>query len=252
MTTPGPEIRSLAGELVDLASMSIANALLHRSAQSMATLDERDRIARELHDTIAQVLGYISMRAASARLSLAGGDVAQLDSQLAEIGRVADDAYLDAREAILGLRVSTRRVGGLAATLQDYLHRFGRQSGMDVRLETPGDPALRLPSNVEIQVVRVIQEALTNVRKHARAASARVTVEQRDGQLLVRVEDDGMGFDPIAFDRQTDRGFGLETMRERLSGIGGRLAVESAPGRGTTVVATVPLETGGLESDGTD
>lgn len=236
-----PEERKLAEQVGNLASVAVANGLLHERAQNLATLEERDRIAREMHDSLAQVLGYLSMRCNAARDLLLRGEVARLEAELSEMGRLADEAYHDVREAILGLRESARAPGGLAEALGEYLEKFSRQSGVATRLTARENDSFDLPPRIEIQLVRVIQEALTNVRKHARAANAWVELERHDGGVRVSVGDDGQGFEPSSAEGQTDRGYGIATMRERLAGIGGQLAIESAPGRGTVVVATVPM-----------
>jgi signal transduction histidine kinase len=233
--------RRLAGEIASAASIAIANALLHEHAKKLAALEERDRIARELHDNLAQVLGYLSMKAAGAREMVLRGRTDRLDTDLLEMGQAADEGYLDVREAILGLRTSTDAPGGLRGALEQYLEKFSRQSGVTARLEMPETMATPLAPAVEIQVVRVIQEALTNVRKHARATHAWVTLEARDGGIRISVRDDGHGFDMATADRELANGYGLVMMRERLTTIGGQLALTSAPGRGTTIVAEVPI-----------
>jgi signal transduction histidine kinase len=235
------EDRRLAGEIANTASIAIANALLHEHAKKLATLEERDRIARELHDNLAQVLGYLSMKAAGARELLLRGNTDHLDTDLLEMGQAADEGYLDAREAILGLRTSTDAPGGLSGALEQYLEKFSRQSGVAAQLEVPESPFGALAPAVEIQVVRVIQEALTNVRKHARAANAWVTLEQDRERVWITVRDDGRGFDTDKRGGQAPDGYGLAMMRERLTSIGGHVAVRSAPGKGTTIVAEVPL-----------
>lgn len=243
-TPYSPEDRRLAHQMASLASVALANGLLHERAQDLATLQERHRIAREMHDSLAQVLGHLSMKAESARGLLRRGEFASLEAELLEMRQVADDSYGDVREAILGLRVSPRASGELTRVLEEYLERFSRHSGVAARLVVEEGIPFHLPPRTEIQLVRVIQEALTNVRKHARATQAWVRLERYDGQGRITIGDDGQGFDPAWLERQPGGGYGIATMRERLAGIGGRLVVESAPGRGTTIVAMIPLAEG--------
>jgi signal transduction histidine kinase len=244
------EDRRLAGEIANTASIAIANALLHNHAKKLATLEERDRIARELHDNLAQVLGYLSMKAAGGRELLLRGDVTRLDADLQEMGEAADEGYLDVREAILGLRTSPDAHGGLRGALEQYLEKFSRQSGVTARLEMPETADAAVAPAVEIQIVRVIQEALTNVRKHARAANAWVSLERDDERIRVTVRDDGHGFTADRAERQAPEGYGLVMMRERLTSIGGQVALKSAPGKGTTIVAEVPLMSEEATKDG--
>lgn len=127
--------------------------------------------------------------------------------------------------------------------LGEFLHYWKEQSGVDTELSI--DRELRLPASIELQIVRIIQESLTNVRKHARATTARVSVQRNDGQLVVSIGDDGAGFNPEATSRGEFPKFGLTTMRERASSIGATLDVDSAPGNGTTVRFTMPLSATG-------
>lgn len=235
------ETQRMAGQIATLASVAIANAQLHRRVRDLATLEERDRIAREMHDSLAQMLGYLSMKAGGARDLLRRGERAKVDGELAEMGQVADEAYQDVREAILGLRAASRSSESLEDVLREYLEKFSRQSGVVSDLVAPSDGPLKLPASVEIQLVRVIQEALTNVRKHARASEARVVLERRDGEVRVSVADNGRGLEQGVGSDSLGGGYGMTTMRERLDGIGGRLAVESAPGKGTVLQVTIPL-----------
>ncbi len=241
---PNPDDRRLAEQLAHLASVAIANALLHDRARNLATLEERDRIAREMHDSLAQVLGYLSMKAASARDLVARSESVRLDAELVEMKQVADEAYMDVREAILGLRSSARTSGGLLVALEEYLQKFSRQAGVSAQLQVQDGQAFSLPPRSEIQLVRVIQEALTNVRKHARAGSVRVKLEKDDRQVRVTIQDDGQGFQSSAAAKPSN-GYGLLSMQERLAGLGGRLNIASVPGRGTTVTAWVPLAVDG-------
>jgi nitrate/nitrite-specific signal transduction histidine kinase len=225
------------------AAVAIDNARLHSRLEALAVVAERERIARELHDNLAQVLGYIRMRAASARRALEGGDLSAVGRVLCEVDEAVAEAYADVREAILGLR---SRVGGeraLPDALREYLERFRQQSGLEVEFEA--DPAareVRLLPQAEVHLLRIIQEALTNVRKHARAGRVRVglgVLADGDRRLRVEVADDGCGFDPTA--PPPGGHFGLAVMRERAELAGGRLEVYSAPGRGTRVLVEVPI-----------
>jgi signal transduction histidine kinase len=223
------------------------NARLHGEVQGAAATVERERIARELHDSLAQALGYVRLRGAAARDALARGDTAGADAALAEIGDVVGETYGEVREAILGLRHgSDGRERSLADALGEYVARYREQSGVDVTLEIgPGVREARLAPAIEIQLVRIVQEALANVRKHARTTRAHlrldVVVGQGGPRLRAVVADEGRGFN---LDTGTvGAHFGLAIMRERAEGVGGAFEIETAPGRGTRVVVTVPLET---------
>ncbi|MBI3076714.1 MAG: GAF domain-containing protein [Deltaproteobacteria bacterium] len=247
-TTPDPAALQLLAGLANHAAIALENARLYEQAQQVATLEERERLARELHDGIAQILGFLVLKASEAEAVLAEGSAGTVARQLIELRRVAEKGYEDVRQAIFGLRVMVSRTLGLIPTLTEYLHEYSQQTGIKVELQILDPAAAHLPPHVEIQLIRIIQEALANIWRHARASSARITFEREGGWLTVRVADDGRGFDPGAQETKR-RSFGLQTMRERAQGVGGKLQVDSRIGHGTTVVAVFPAGVGG-GSDG--
>jgi signal transduction histidine kinase len=233
--------RSYLITLAGITAVAIAAARLRASERQGAILAERDRIARELHDSLAQVLGSTHLRL---RMLLSRPEVIdrpKVATELDELAGVCEEAYRDVREAILGLREASHGRGLLTA-LAAYLEKFSQQSGVPVDLQATVGDEPGLSTSSEIQVIRVIQEALTNVRKHARATRAHVRVTDAPGSdgLMIVVEDDGRGFDPAGIRAHRDGGYGLATMRERIELVGGSLTIDSSPGRGTRVVAVVP------------
>ena len=239
-------IGSYVGVIVDnLRLFEESQRLLHQS-RHLAVLEERDRLAREMHDSLAQALGLVAIGARVIQELLRRSEYARAADQAEALGEAADAAYADVREAILGLRGSVR-FRGLIASLREYLQQFGRQSGIATKLVVHPDAVTRFTPAVETQLIRVIQEALTNVRKHARATTAVVSFEADEGWARIVVEDDGQGFDPVRVRQAGDQGFGLQTMSERVEGVGGTLEVVSESGRGTRVIARLPL---GSEGEG--
>ncbi|MBI4297733.1 MAG: sensor histidine kinase, partial [Chloroflexi bacterium] len=169
------------------------------------------------------------------------GDPATARSELSELERAAKEVYADTREAILGLRSTISPREGLTAALQEYLDKFQQLSGIPVTLTiVPEHASVRLSAEVEIQVIRIIQEALANVRKHSGASQAWLKLEIVGDKALAMVCDNGNGFAV----QQPSVGkwprFGLRMMQERAESIGGELVVESQPGNGTKVLVTVP------------
>jgi len=187
------------------------------------------------------VLGstHLRLRAQLARPDLV--DRPRVAAELKELAEITEEAYRDVREAILGLREASRS-RGLLESLDAFLQKYSHQSCVHATLETELDHEPDLPTRTEIQVIRVIQEALANVRKHARATQAKVRVaaDGPAGGLTIVIEDNGRGFDPGTTAVHRDGGYGLQTMRERMELTGGTLRVDSAPGRGTRVVAILP------------
>jgi signal transduction histidine kinase len=221
------------------AGIAIDNAHLHAQAAEIATATERLRIAHEMHDGLAQVLGYVNTKVQAANHYLRRGMTEDATTQLDQLAVSARQAYGDVREAIVGLRTLPGSERTLEDVLGDFIHQWKEQSGVGAELTIDAD--LRLRTSVELQIVRIIQESLTNVRKHARATTVRVAVHKRDEQLVVDIRDDGMGFKPEVMTRGEFPKLGLTTMRERAASIGGTLHIDSARGAGTSIRFTMPL-----------
>lgn len=224
------------------AAVAIGNARLHRLAQESAITTERTRIAREMHDSLAQVLGYVNTKAQAAQELLRQGHADRAAAQIAQLGAAARDAYADVREHILSLRTSLDGGRSFLDALREYLDRWQEQSAIRVVLEArPEDAARALPPSAELQLLRIVQEALSNIRKHANATEARVRIAGAPDGVEVAIADDGVGFDPAALGRAEFPRFGLTGMRERAEAIGATLDLRTAPGQGTTVLVRVPL-----------
>lgn len=234
----GAETLKAIGEEVGLA---VANAINFQSARSQATLEERERLAREMHDSLAQSLSYLKLKAAMTDDLLSRGEIAQAQESLREVKETAKETYVDLREAIFGLRRATALGSDFWRSLEAYLADYRLHYGLDVQLVMANDRCPSFSADVNIQLTRIIQEALTNVRKHARASHVIVRIEQDDYLWRVTVEDDGQGFDPQRIPNVGDQFMGLHIMRERAHGIGADLGLDSRPGGGTRVIVRVPF-----------
>jgi signal transduction histidine kinase len=207
-----------------LTGLFLAGAVL--ALKRHGQVEERRRLAHELHDTLAQGLAGVVLQLEAAEQYLAEGDAARLVARARE---TAGACLVDTRRAVAALRPAPLD----DATLVDALRGLATDASFAVR----GKVRHCHPS-VEVVALRVVQEALANTRKHAAAGSVSVLVEYRAEALYLVVRDDGHGFDPAA----ASAGVGLPTMRERVAAVGGTLSVTSAPGDGTTVRATLPTE----------
>ena len=222
--------------------------LLHRTRElaeaneAMAVVKERQRIARELHDRVAQHVGYLHLLLGAAEQQMAAGDVEAVARELPQLKRVAREAYEEAREAIFGLRGMASRSLGLVPNLTEYLDDWRRQTGVPVDFEVTGSNSVGVPPGVEVQLIGIIQEAMANVRKHARAGRVLVRLDRNGQAARLSITDDGVGFDPALAGARRGRSFGMETMRERAETVGAKLLVSSAPGRGTRVEVEFPIE----------
>lgn len=221
------------------AALAIDNAHLHAQVADLAVAQERTRIAHEMHDGLAQVLGYVNTKVQAAEAYLKRDKTEEAGVQLRELASAARQAYSDVRESIVGLRTLPTPKHTLGEVLEEYLENWQAMSGVSTTLTLEIDVPLR-PS-VQLQLVRVVQEALTNVRKHAKATLARVEIRRRNGTVVASVADNGVGFNVASRTRGDFPQFGLTTMRERAESIGGTLVIDSTPGSGTTVRFELPV-----------
>ncbi len=224
----------------DQAALAIEKAFLHRQLNTLAVGEERARIAREMHDGMAQVLAYVNTKAQAVREYLRKGKPEEASRQLEQLAEASRAVYTEVREGILALRTETGSGRSLAAVLDDYLGKWRDQTGIEVDARIPS--GLQVPANIELQLMRIVQEALANVRKHSGASRASVELANSDGSVVAVIEDHGSGFDTSAGRGGGVPRFGLAIMRERAESVGGALTLESSPGRGTTVRVELPAE----------
>jgi len=228
----------------DITIAKQAAAQLLQQQRVLAGLQERERLARELHDNLVQVLAYANMQAQAAREMLAKGETKTVDAYLVRLADATKEAHADAREYIVGVKTGVSPERGFLAALRQYLQRFGQTSGLDTELIIPEPEVLAeagLEPVVEVQLLRIVQEALTNIRKHASASAVRVRFAVDGDHAQVEVEDNGLGFDPALLPPGDAQTFGLDIMRERAEEVKGSIKVLSAPGQGTRIAMRVPL-----------
>lgn len=213
-----------------------------RRLQELAVLEERDRLAREMHDGFAQALGVLNLNAKAARQALATGDVDHSTQALDALEQLIDQTYADVRETISSLRTTVSPEKGLIAVVDQYLEEFGLQYGLETQLILEGTEDICFTTSQEIQLLRIIQEALSNVRKHAQASQVRIQFAKMDQSVEITIADDGLGFDPTTVEHGTRQAFGLVIMRERAESLEGVFRLETQPGAGTTIMVGIPLK----------
>jgi two-component system nitrate/nitrite sensor histidine kinase NarX len=202
----------------------------------MAISEERNLLAQELHDSIAQSLAFLNLQAQMLDDSVAHGQIERARTELARIREGIQASYDDVRELLVHFRTRLAQAD-IESAIASTLERFEGQTGIRATFVQSGS-ALPLSPEIQIQVMHIIQECLSNARKHA--GTARVQVEmQRGPSYLFRVSDEGRGFDPEQV--TSDMHVGLRIMRERAHRIGGMLSVQSQPGSGTEVTLELPL-----------
>ena len=255
IATVGDWRGSAIGRLVvlhDVTEIRRAEATLLRHERALTAAREREHMARDLHDSIGQTLAHAAMQADAARQLLATGRASEADVLLARLADVARESHRDVRGYILELHAGPSAQQPLVDTLRRYLDRFSEHHAIrtELRVDQPG-ATFELAADQAIQVFHVVQEALSNARRHAGASLIRVNLETGARGLRVTVVDDGRGFDVGAVD---GTGFGLRFMRERADELDGRLVLGSRPGEGTQVVlevpAAVPEPTGAARAEG--
>ncbi|GAB4548693.1 MAG: hypothetical protein Kow0063_43590 [Anaerolineae bacterium] len=202
--------------------------------------EERARLARELHDTIGQSLTAIIMTTTAVENSLPAEYVSGKD-KLANVRNIAVQTLHELRGLIFDLRPEVLDDLGLGLALHSQVKKYLEPAGVQVQLRAAGLKD-ELPAEVETAVFRVVQEAITNIARHAQASKATISLTKKDDRLIVRVEDNGVGFDPDQVMRRQRKAWGLRGMEERITLLGGKFYVGSRPGNGTLVLAEVPLD----------
>lgn len=243
------ELETLSS-LASLLTLAIENARLEAQLREVAVRGERERIAREMHDGLAQVLGYVNTKSQAVEELLRQRRTPEAREQLAQLAAAARSIYVDVREAILGLTSPVSPERGLVGALEEYAGRFAGSAGIAVAVHAePEAAAISMTPETEAQVFRIVQEALTNVRKHAAARTVEISIAVQDAGLEVRVADDGRGIDAS---RAADEGangastsdwprYGLAAMRERAATIGAELELAGQVEHGTVVILRLPI-----------
>jgi PAS domain S-box-containing protein len=221
----------------DAAALAIENARLNEQVAQLAVIEERQRLARELHDSVTQALYSVSLYAEATRMALSSGRTEVALKNVSELHATAREAMLDMRMLIFELRPPVLAQEGLAAALQARLTAVEARAGLHTELKVEGEKRLSLPVDTELFWVAV--EALNNVVKHASARHLAVRLAYDDNSILLEICDDGVGFDP-AVARQ-EGGMGLQGIEERVLRMRGQWEIRSAPGAGTTLRVTAAL-----------
>jgi signal transduction histidine kinase len=227
----------LATFFANQAAAAIENARLYEQTREYAVVEERNRLARELHDSVTQSLFSVTLLSEAA-LNLLDRDAGKARERLERASELAQGALAEMRALIFQLRPMTLQEEGLLSALKKHVNAVHSRDGSVVELQVTGS-ARRLPAPIEDASFRIIQESLNNVIKHARSERARVELDFGAECLRVSVIDTGVGFDPSA--RPHSGRLGMTSMRERAESAGGTLSIDSAPGQGTTVRAEFPI-----------
>ncbi len=216
------------------------NLNIRRRIEREAIIEERRRIAREIHDGVAQSLGYLNLKTKQVSDSVSAQKTVQALTELGEIRKVVQDTYEDIRESIDQLTTEIRNLPIIPA-LANYIREFGDNNGIRVKFNAPR-PFPQLSPVAELQLLRITQEALTNVRRHALATEVEVRLEQNNEVVEMLVKDNGQGFDLSDLEKSPPGYHGLNIIRERAEGLGGSVDISTAPGEGTAMMVSLPVE----------
>ena len=231
--------------LATQAGVAIENARLFADAQERLAMEERNRLARELHDSVSQALFSMTLQTRAAQLALEKDGLdprGSVASRLSMLRELTEGAHAEMRALIFELRPEAIREEGLVGAIRKHADGIAARDELPIHIDAPED-RIALPADVEKEMYRITQEALTNVAKHAEARQAWVRLyppRDESSELVIEIEDDGTGFDPS---RPRPGHLGLDTMAERAAKLGGRLEISSTPQQGTLIRAAVPMET---------
>jgi signal transduction histidine kinase len=218
------------------AAIAIENARLYEQAKQLAVVEERQRLARELHDSVTQALYGMTLYAEAMSRQLASGEIELANEQLSELQTTAQEALREMRLLIFQLRPPDLEADGLVTVLRTRLEAVEGRAGLNMEFQV--DSEVRLPLEIEEGLYRIAQEALNNILKHASAKSVVVCLTLDEPTVVLEITDDGIGFDPEA--GLEDAGLGMDGMYERAAEIGGQLTVESELGEGSKIRVEVP------------
>jgi PAS domain S-box-containing protein len=233
-------ITGLLGISTDLRERKRLERDLLRQQRDLAVLAERERLARALHDDVGQVLGYVNMQGQAIGELLAAGKTELAGRQLERMVTMVQEAHDEVRQQILDLKVGMDDGKPLAAALEALVRRYQRHHDFAVELLMDGLDGVCLAPGAQTQLLHIVQEALVNARKHARAQRVWVVCAHAESRLIVTVTDNGRGFEQGSASAQRGDHFGLRIMQERAAEIGGELAIASHDG-GTSVTVSVPV-----------
>lgn len=225
------------------AAIAIDNAVHHQESRELAAARERLRLAGEMYDGMAQVLAYVNTKSQVVREHVRQQRV---DAALTHLEQLADSArkvYAEQRARLLDLKALQQEASSTVDAIAHHVRAWEEEANLDVQLELP--PAIEAAPDVELQLLRIVQEGLDNVRRHSRARSVRLQVTQESARVHLELADNGVGFDPSVPARPNGGPrFGLAAMRQRAQAVGGQLEIDTAPGAGTVLRLDLPAHGG--------
>lgn len=225
----------------DVTERRLAQARLLEQQRALVMSEERERLARDLHDNLGQKFGFINVQAQAIKRELASAGTGAASHKLERLVEVAQSAHQEMREYIQSVKITAAARKNFVPAIKDEVDQYIRQTGIDVKLLIPDEPLIEeLEPDVKMHLSNIAREALNNVWKHAQAKQVSIEVKAAGNEILAVIEDDGRGFDVMKQEKGPAHGLGLKIMRERAGEIGGELKIDSTPGQGTKISVRVP------------
>jgi signal transduction histidine kinase len=240
------ELTQLADHFNDMAASFEVLQIEHEQkdrVRAQAIIEERERIARELHDGVAQFLAYLSAKIGATRIALRNEKEDLADKNLEQVEQAIHDQSNEVRSSIIGLKLAGNIDSGFAVNVREFIDQCNRLNELMLELEISNDvDALTMNVETELQLFRILQEAVSNIRKHSKSSEASVSLKKKDNQLIMIISDNGVGFDPMETGLERKGHFGLRIMFERAREVGAHIEIKSNPGSGTQVIITLDLQ----------
>jgi signal transduction histidine kinase len=237
------EAVTLLASIADQVGIAVENAQLYKQTEELAVAEERQRLAREIHDTLAQGFTGINIQLEAVESALETRQQAVALERLSRARNLANQSLAEARRSVWALRSVSLEKKKLSDALRDSARGLTAGTGLTLTIDAPDDLA-RFPLELETDLLRVAQEAVMNVVKHARAQNLDINLNCENGQIELQIKDDGRGFlvDSAKTGRRDGSGFGLIAMQERIARHGGTLQINSQPQRGTNIIAKLEFQ----------
>ena len=238
------EDANLLSRLNQQVTIAVENAKLYSQVRLSAVLEERKILSREMHDDLSQELGLLTMQAAIASENLCNCQSNHLKATLEDLQSTAKRAYEQVRKSIFNLRALDSLETDFIKSLRSYLEDYKLCYGIDARLSIEDESVMKFPSNVQVQLSRIIMEALVNIRKHSGTNQMEIHIEREGDWGHITIADSGRGFDPAQALGVDGSKIGLQIMSERVKSVNGEVEIDSQPGSGTRIMVRVPMRSG--------
>ena len=227
--------------IANAVALAIENARLHNKVKAIAVMEERERLAREMHDNLAQTIGAMQLKASQADKFIERDQTDDAQKVIGDLQEIISEAYTDVREIMFNIRLAPSPTEGFIKTIKNYIADYRSRYGLEIELIAPEELQAAWKGDMSLQVMHIIQEAVTNIRKHAKTSYARIKIENGLDSVNISIIDHGCGFTPLPRKNYIGRHMGLVVMAERAESINGTLKLESEPGKGSRITLSLPL-----------